>query len=193
MRRLFESILVLQDRPTGTTPMAGDQSLRLLISSAQSSAAHPFGRPLARYLGHSVARSLFRSFSRPPRSPLRSTARPLVRPLAWSRARSSPRSLSSSFDRSLVCLLANADSLACWFGFPRARSLSRLCPRARPCDRALVLGRSSPRSLACSVARSVGHSPLRLGHTVFTRTTFRGMYSERNSGTEPRQAIFLMG
>ena len=194
MRRLFESFLVLQDRPTGTSPMARGQSLRLLaLSSAQSSAARPLGRSLARYRGHSVARSLFRSFSRPPRSPLRSTARPLVRPLAWSRARSSPRSLSSSFDRSLVCLLANADSLACWFGFPRARSLSRLCPRARPCDRALVLGRSSPRSLACSVARSVGHSPLRLGHTVFTRTTFRGMYSERNSGTEPRQATYLMG
>ena len=153
----------------------------------------PFTRSVVHWLVTSATRSLFRLFSRPPHSPLRSTTPTLIRPLAWSRARSSPRSLSSSFDRSLVCLLANADSLACWFGFPRARSLSRLCPRARPCDRALVLRRSSPRSLACSVARSVGRSPLRLGHTVFTRTTFRGMYSERNSGTEPRQATYLMG
>ena len=151
MRQLFESSLVLQDRATGTTPMPGGQSLRLLaLSSAQSSAGDPLGRPLARYLGHSVALSLFRSFSRAPHSPLRLTARPLVRPLAWSNARSSPRSLSSSFDRSLVCLLANAGSLACWFGSPRARSLSHLCPRARPCDCSLVLGRSSPRSLARS-------------------------------------------
>ena len=78
MRRLFESFLVLQGRSTGTTPMAGGQSHRLLaLSSAQSSVAHSLGRPLARSLGHSVARSLFRSLSRPPRSPLRSTARPL--------------------------------------------------------------------------------------------------------------------
>ena len=192
MRRLFESFLVLQGRSTGTTPMAGGQSHRLLaLSSAQSSVAHSLGRPLARSLSRSVALSLVLSAAP---SPLRSTARPLVRPLAWSRARSSPRSLASSFDRSLVCLLANAGSLACWFGSPRARSRSRLCPRgARPYNRSLVLGRSSPRSLACSVARSVGHSPLRLGHTVFTRTTFRGMYSERNSGMEPRQATYLMG
>ena len=149
MRRLFESFLVLQDRPTGTTPMAAGQSLRLLaLSSAQSSVAHSLGRPLARSLSRPVALSLVLSAAP---SPLRSTARPLVRPLAWSRARSSPRSLSSSFDRSLVCLLANAGSLACWFGSPRARSLSHLCPRARPSDRSLVLGRSSPRSLACSV------------------------------------------
>ena len=147
MRRLFESFLVLQGRSTGTTSTAGGQSLRLLaLSSAQSSAAHSLGRPLACSLGHLVARSLFRSLSRPARSPLRSTARPLVRPLTWSRARSSPRSLSSSFDRSLVCLLANAGSLACWFGSLRARSRSHLCPRgARPCDRSL--GRSSSRSL----------------------------------------------
>ena len=175
MRWLFESFLVLQYRPAGTTPMVGGQSLRLLaLSSAQSSAAHPLGRPLARYLGHSVARLLFRSFSRPPRSPLRSTARPLVRSLAWSPAPSSPRSLYSSCDRSLVC----------WFGSSRTRSLSHLCPRARPCDR----GRS-----LVPVAGSVGHSPLRLGHTVSTRTTFRGMHSERKSGTEPRQATYLMG
>ena len=153
MRRLFESFLVLQDRPTGTTPMAGGQSLRLLaLSSAQSSVAHSLGRPLARSLSRSVALSLVLSAAP---SPLRSTARPLVRPLAWSRARSSPRSLSSSFDRSLVCLLANAGSLACWFGSPRARSLSHLCPRARPSDRSLVLGRSPlVRSLARSLVRS---------------------------------------
>ena len=119
MRRRFESFLVLQGRSTGTACTAGGQSLRLrALSSAQSSAAGSFFRSL----GHSVARSLFRSLSRPPRSPLRSTARPLVRPLAWSRERSSPRSLPSSFDRSLVCLLANAGSLACWFGSLRARS-----------------------------------------------------------------------
>ena len=162
MRRLFESFLVLQDRPTGTTPMAAGQSLRLLaLASAQSSAVRPLGRPLARYLGHSVARSLFRSFSRPPRSPLRSTARPLFRPLAWSRARSSPRSLTSSFDRSLVCLLANTDSLACWFGFPRARSLSRLCPQrahaiVRSCSVARPLVRSLARSLVRSATRHCG-------------------------------------
>ena len=158
-RRLFESFLVLQDRPTGTTPMAGGQSLRLLaLSSAQSSAAHSFGRPLTCSLGHSVARSLFRSLSLPARSPLRSTARPLFRPLAWSRARSSssPRSLSSSFDRSLVFLLASAGPLACWFGSMHARSRSHLCPRgARPCDRSLVLGRSSSRSLRL-LGRSFG-------------------------------------
>ena len=142
MRRLFVSFLVLQGRPTGTTPMAGSR--------------RPLTRSAVHWLVLSVARSLLRSLSRPPRSPLRSTARPLVRPLAWSRARSSPRSLSSSFDRSLVCLLANAGSLACWFGSPRARSRSRLCPRgARPCNGSLVLGRSSPRSLRL-LGRSFG-------------------------------------
>ena len=36
MRRLFGSFLVLQDRPTGTTPMAGGQSLRLLAQAYQA-------------------------------------------------------------------------------------------------------------------------------------------------------------
>ena len=182
MRRFFGSFLVLQDRPTGTTPMAGGQSLRLLaLSSAQSSAAHSLGRPLARYLGHSVARSLFRSLSRPPRSPLRSTARPLVRPLAWSRARSSssPRYLSSSFDRSLVCLLANAGSLACWFGSPRARSLSHLCPRARPCD---LRSCSVARPLVHSLARSLVRSATR--HCGWGNQFLRGPHSEESILTE---------
>ena len=166
MRRLFDSFLVLQGRSTGTTPMAGGQSLRLLaLSSAQSSAAHPLGRPLALHLGHSVAWSLFRSFSRPARSPLRSTARPLVRPLAWSRARSSPCSLASSFDRSLVCLLANAGSRACWFGSPprsftfalmSSRASMRSFARAQSLVPAFarLLGPSFGRPLVFLVARS---------------------------------------
>ena len=155
MRRLFESLLVLQDCPTGTTPMAGGQSLRVLtFSSAQSSAAHPLGRPLARYLGRSVALSLVLSAALFPPSLDRSAVRLSARLVARALVTSLSFFLVRSFDRSLVCLLANAGSLACWFGSPRAGSLSHFCPRVRPCDRSLVVGRSSPRSLVCSVARS---------------------------------------
>ena len=153
MRLLFESFLVLQGRSTGTTPMAGGQSLRLLaLSSAQSSAAHSLGRPLARSLGHSVARSLFRSLSRPPRSPLRSTARPLVR------ARHLALLLPRSIVRSFACLRTLARSLA--GSAPRALVRVRACvlaARVRVIVRSCSVARPLVR-FACSVARSVGHS-----------------------------------
>ena len=173
--------------------MAGGQSLRLLaLSSAQSSAADPAGRPLARYLGHSVALSHVLSAAPfPPsldRSAARSSARLVERALVTS--------LSFFLFRSFACLLALrtlARSLA--GSAPCALARVRTCVLAAPV-RAIVRSCSVVRPLvrfACSVARSVGHSPLRLGRTVFTRTTFRGMSSERNSGREPRQATFLMG
>ena len=114
MRLLFESFLMWQGRSTGTTPMAGGQSLRLLaLSSAQSSVAHSLGRPLARSLGHSVARSLFRSFSRPPRPPFaRPLGRSFVRSLGRARARHLALFLPLSIVRSFACLRTLARSLA---------------------------------------------------------------------------------
>ena len=159
MRRLFESFLVLQDRSTGTTPMAGGQSHRLLgLSSAQSSVAHLLGRPLARSLGHSVARSLFRSFSGPPRNPFaRPLGRSFVRSLGRARARHLALLLPRLIVRSFACLRTLARALA--GSAPRAlihfrtRVLARVRAIVRSCSVARPLVR-----FACSVARSVGHS-----------------------------------
>ena len=153
MRRLFESFLVLQDRPTGTAPMAAGQSLRLLaLSSAQSSAARSFGRPLARSLGHSVALSLVVSAAPFPPSLDRSAAGLSARLVA--RALVLVTSLSFFLFRSFARLLACERWLARLLVWFPARSFAF----ALMSSRAPVPSFARARSLVPSFARLLGRS-----------------------------------
>ena len=160
MRRLFESFLVLQDRPTGTTPTAGGQTLRLLaLSSAQSSAAHPLGRPLARYLSHSVTLSLVLSAAPfPPsldhsaaRSSDRLVARALVTSLSFFLVRSFARLLAC--ERWLARLLVRFPARSFTFALMSSRASMRSFARARSLvpSFARLLGRSFGRPLGIAV------------------------------------------
>ena len=151
MRRLFESFLVLQDRPTGTTPMAAGQSRRsLALSSAQSSAVHPLGRPLARYLGHSVALSLVLS------------AAPFSPSLDRSAARSSARLVAGALVTSLSFFLVRlcARLLACerWLARLLVWFPARSFAFALMSSRAPVPSFARARSLVPSFARLLGRS-----------------------------------
>ena len=140
---MFESFVELQDRPTGTTPMAGGQSLRLLaLSSVQSSAANPLGRPLARSLSCPVL-----PFARP-------LGRPVVRSLGRARTRHLALFLPRSIVRSFACLRMLIRSLA--GSVPRAlvRFRTYVLARVRPIVRSCSVARPLVRSLARSLVRS---------------------------------------